>query len=57
MGPRDIPAECAALLADYERVNRDKYPHVLDEVSGIAEGSGQPAELWSKEAGNLAATA
>eukprot|EP00316_Scyphosphaera_apsteinii_P024002 CAMPEP_0119330808 /NCGR_PEP_ID=MMETSP1333-20130426/79054_1 /TAXON_ID=418940 /ORGANISM="Scyphosphaera apsteinii, Strain RCC1455" /LENGTH=341 /DNA_ID=CAMNT_0007340269 /DNA_START=134 /DNA_END=1159 /DNA_ORIENTATION=- len=40
--------ECAAgseLLTEFERVNHAKYPHILDEVAGIAAGSGQPARL------------
>ena len=37
--------ECAAgakLYAEFEEVNRRAYPHVLEEVAGIADGSGQP---------------
>ena len=31
-----------ALLREFESVNRARYPHILDEVAGIAAGSGQP---------------
>ena len=37
--------EGARLLADFDRVNRAKYPHIIDEVAGIAAGSEQPIHL------------